>query len=102
MIWRGISVSPDYILLLAVPVALLSGRFLGFLRDWIPFIAIYLGYEALRGIADRTGIAPHVRDIAGVETWFFGGHLPSAVLQAATAGGLRYTLTLATTVVYFA
>jgi membrane-associated phospholipid phosphatase len=101
MIWRGISVSPDYILLLAVPVALLSGRFLGFLRDWIPFIAIYLGYEALRGIAGRTGIAPHVRDIAGVETGLFGGHVPSAVLQAATPGTLGRALALITTVVYF-
>ena len=33
MIWRGISVSPDYLLLIVVPVAMLSGRFLGFLRD---------------------------------------------------------------------
>lgn len=101
MIWRGISVSPDYILLLAVPVALLSGRFLGFLRDWIPFIAIYLGYEALRGIAGRTGIAPHVRDIAGIETALFGGHVPSAALQAATPGTLGRDLAFATTVVYF-
>ncbi len=33
MIWRGISVSPDYLLLLMLPVALVSGRFLRFLRD---------------------------------------------------------------------
>jgi membrane-associated phospholipid phosphatase len=101
MIWRGISVSPDYILLLAVPIALLSGRFLGFLRDWIPFVAIYLGYEALRGIAGKTGIAPHVRDIAGIETAIFGGHVPSAVLQAATPGTLGRALAFITTVVYF-
>jgi hypothetical protein len=30
MIWRGISVSPDYLLLILVPIALLSGRLLGF------------------------------------------------------------------------
>ena len=29
MIWRGISVSPDYLLLILVPVAVLSGRFAG-------------------------------------------------------------------------
>jgi len=34
MIWRGISVSPDYLLLILVPVALLSGRAFAFLRDW--------------------------------------------------------------------
>jgi len=101
MIWRGISVSPDYILLLAVPVALLSGHVFRFLRDWIPFIAIYLGYEALRGIADKTGIAPHVSDIAGIETAIFGGHVPSAVLQAATAGNVQRPLAYLATVVYF-
>jgi hypothetical protein len=54
MIWRGVSVSPDYLLLILVPVALLSGRFLRFLRDWVPFIALFLGYEAVRGIAPKS------------------------------------------------
>ena len=42
MIWRGISVSPDYLLLLMVPIALASGRLLGFLRDRVPFMALFL------------------------------------------------------------
>ena len=81
MIWRGVSVSPDYLLLLMVPVALLSGRFLRFLGDWVPFVAIFLGWEAMRGIAPKTGFAPHVGDLAAAERWLFGGHLPSASLQ---------------------
>jgi len=81
MIWRGISVSPDYLLLLMVPVALLSGRFVRFLGDWVPFVAIFLGWEAMRGIAPKTGISPHVGDLAAAERWLFGGHLPSASLQ---------------------
>jgi membrane-associated phospholipid phosphatase len=101
MIWRGISVSPDYILLLLVPVALLSGRFLGFLRDWIPFIAIFLGYEGMRSIAPNTGIAPHVFDIANIERTIFGGHIPSAVLQATFTGGIGRFLAYFATVVYF-
>jgi hypothetical protein len=67
MIWRGISVSPDYLLLVLIPVALLSGRFLGFLRDWVPFVVIFLGWEAMRGIASKTGFAPHVRDLADLK-----------------------------------
>src|SRR5438309_7038810 len=101
MIWRGISVSPDYILLLCVPVALLSGHVFGFLRDWIPFVAIFLGYEALRGIAPKLGIPPHVSDVAGIETAIFGGHVPSAVLQAATPVALGRVLAYGATVVYF-
>jgi membrane-associated phospholipid phosphatase len=101
MIWRGISVSPDYILLLCVPIALLSGHVLGFLRDWIPFVAIFLGYEALRDVAPRLGIPPHVSDIAGIETGIFGGHVPSAVLQATFTGTGGRVLAYAATVVYF-
>jgi membrane-associated phospholipid phosphatase len=101
MIWRGISVSPDYILLLCVPVALLSGRFLGFLRDFVPFVAIFLGYEAMRGIAPKVDIPPHVNDIVQVETTMFGGHVPSAVLQGALEGTLGRVLAYAATVVYF-
>jgi membrane-associated phospholipid phosphatase len=101
MIWRGISVSPDYILLLCVPIALLSGRFLGFLRDWVPFVAIFLGYEAMRGIAPKIGLAPHVNDIVNAESSMFAGHLPSAVLQTATPGGLGRALAYLATVAYF-
>jgi membrane-associated phospholipid phosphatase len=102
MIWRGISVSPDYLLFLLIPVALLSGRFLGFLRDWVPFVVIFLGWEAMRGVAPKTGFAPHVADLAHAETALFGGHLPTAVLQQAlNVGSLGRVLSYAATVVYF-
>jgi membrane-associated phospholipid phosphatase len=102
MIWRGISVSPDYLLFLLIPVALLSGRFLGFLRDWVPFVVIFLGWEAMRGIADKTGFVPHVSDLAHLETGMFGGYLPTAVLQQAlNVGTLGRVLAYAATVVYF-
>ncbi len=101
MIWRGVSVSPDYILLLCVPIALLSGHILRFLRDWIPFVAIFLGYEAMRGIAPKVGIAPHVSDLAAIEQTTFAGHLPSAVLQSITPGVLGRVIAYAATVVYF-
>ena len=99
MIWRGISVSPDYLLLILVPIALLSGRLLGFLRDWVPFIALFLGYEAVRGIAPKSGIPVHYRFIISVDKALFGGTDPSRWLQA-HLGSLRW-LAIACTVVYF-
>ena len=99
MIWRGISVSPDYLLLILVPVALLSGRFLGFLRDWVPFIALFLGYEAVRGIAPKSGIPVHYRFVISVDKALFGGTDPSQWLQA-HLGSLHW-LAIACTVVYF-
>lgn len=102
MIWRGISVSPDYLLLLLVPFVLLTGRLVRFLRDWVPFIAIFLGWEAMRGIAPKAGIAPHVADLAHIELWLFGGHLPNAVLQSLTPDVTsRSVVSFLATVVYF-
>jgi membrane-associated phospholipid phosphatase len=102
LIWRGISVTPDYLLFLLIPVALLSGRFLGFLRDWVPFVVIFLGWEALRGIAAATDFTPHVADVANIETTLFAGHLPTAVLQQAFDHGTSgRVLAYAATIVYF-
>ena len=101
MIWRGISVSPDYLLLLMLPIALVTGRFLRFLRDWVPFILIFLAWEAMRGVAPKTGIPPHVGDLAGLEKALFGGHLPTVVLQAWLANPPGRVVAYAATVVYF-
>jgi membrane-associated phospholipid phosphatase len=101
MIWRGISVSPDYLLLVFIPVALLSGRFFRFLGDWVPFIAIFLGWEAMRGIVHNDGIAPQVASLANLEKWLFFGHDPSQVLQHAVSGTTLHVLAVAATVVYF-
>jgi membrane-associated phospholipid phosphatase len=102
MIWRGISVSPDYLVLMMVPVALVSGRFLRFVGDWVPFVAIFMGWEAMRGIAPKTGFAPHVADLANAETWLFGGHLPTAVLQDwLHRGGATELIDDAATIAYF-
>ena len=99
MIWRGISVSPDYLLLILVPVAVLSGRFVAFLRDWVPFVALFLGYEALRGVAPKLGIKPQVASMVHAEKAVFFGGVPSEVLQRHVGG--VHALAVAATVVYF-
>jgi membrane-associated phospholipid phosphatase len=99
MIWRGISVSPDYLLLLMVPVALLSGRFFAFLRDWVPFVALFLGYEALSGIAPKLGIKPQIGSMVHVERELFAGRDPSEVLQRHF--GAHHWLLVVCTVIYF-
>ena len=99
MIWRGISVSPDYLLLILVPVAILSGRAVAFLRDWVPFVALFLGYEALSGIAPKLGIKPQTGSMVHIERTLFGGRDPSEVLQR-HFGGLHWLL-IACTVIYF-
>lgn len=99
MIWRGISVSPDYLLLAMVPVALLSGRFFAFLRDWVPFVALFLGYEALSGVAPKLGIQPQIASMVHIERTLFDGRDPGEVLQRHFAG--LHWLIIACTIIYF-
>ena len=56
MISRGISVTPDVVVVCFGFAAVLLGRGKLFLRDWIPFIALFLAYELMRGYADRFGL----------------------------------------------
>jgi len=99
MIGRGISVSPDYLLLILVPVAALSGRLAAFARDWVPFVALFLGYEALRRVAPKLGIRPQVASMVRLEKAVFFGRVPSQVLQR-HLGGI-HPLVTAATVIYF-
>ncbi len=101
MIWRGVSVSPDYILVLLVPIGLLSGHFFGYLRDWIPFVAIFLGWEAMRGIAPKLGFPIHMADLANIERTLFLGQYPNHLLQTWISGNAQHVLTLVGTLVYF-
>ena len=89
-------VSLLYLLLVS---GVLSGRFLRFLRDWVPFIALFLGYEAVRGIARKSRIPVHYGYVIRIDKALFGGTDPSQWLQA-HLGSLRW-LAIACTVVYF-
>lgn len=95
-------VTPDILLLLFVPIALLTGRVIAFLRDWVPLLALLFGWEAMRGVADRTGASAYTGTWR-IEQWMFGGRLPTVVLQQlARTHGWTGWLDPAMTVVYFA
>jgi len=81
MLWRGVSIEPEWTLLalLVVAVALGCGR--TFIEDWAPFLLLFFAYEAMRGFAAKTGFAPH--DLSGLERAIFGGAIPTLVLQRA-------------------
>jgi membrane-associated phospholipid phosphatase len=79
MLWRGISIEPEWVVLALLVVAIAMGRGLTFVADWGPFLILFLAYEAMRGFASKTGFEP--RDLSGLERWLFGGSLPTLVLQ---------------------
>jgi hypothetical protein len=83
MLVRGVSITPDVLLVAFGLAAVLLGRGRLFLRDWIPFIGLFFAYELMRGYADNIGLAVHVTDVLAVERLLFFGYVPTQVLQAA-------------------
>ena len=81
MIARGISVTPELIVVAFGLAALLLGRGKLFVRDWIPFLALFFAYELMRGYADKFGLPIHVTDIVSMERIIGLGGLPTTYLQ---------------------
>jgi len=81
MLWRGISIEPEWVVLALLVIAIALGRGRTFIADWGPFLILFFGYEAMRGFAAKTGFAPH--DLSGMERAVFGGTLPTLTLQHA-------------------
>jgi hypothetical protein len=79
MLWRGIEIEPEWVVLALLLIALAMGRGTQFLKDWTPFLVLFLAYEAMRGFAAKTGFAPH--DVSGLERSLFGGQIPTVWLQ---------------------
>ena len=81
MLWRGVSIEPEWVVLALLVIAVAMGRGLTFVADWGPFLLLFLAYEAMRGFAAKTGFAPH--DLSGLEKAVFAGTLPTVTLQHA-------------------
>jgi hypothetical protein len=81
MIARGISVTPELIVIAFGLAALLLGRGKLFVRDWIPFLALFFAYELMRGYADKFGLPIHVTDVVSIERIIGLGGLPTTWLQ---------------------
>jgi membrane-associated phospholipid phosphatase len=79
MLWQGVSIEPEWVLLVLLVIAVALGRGRTFITDWTPFLLLFLAYEAMRGFASKTNFAPH--DLSGMERWLFAGAIPTLILQ---------------------
>jgi len=54
-----------------------------FMRDWVPYVALFFLYEFLRGYADDLSPFYHntLYAVHFIEEWLFGGTIPSVTLQ---------------------
>jgi membrane-associated phospholipid phosphatase len=80
MLWRGISIEPEWVVLALLVIAIAMGRGRVFIADWGPFLILFFAYEAMRGFASKTGFAAN--DLSGLEKTVFG-FLPTVSLQHA-------------------
>lgn len=55
--------------------------------DFVPFILLFLSYEALRGVAYAySGSRVHFQSLISAEAFLFGGKIPTQVLQSLCLG----------------
>ncbi len=80
MLWHHLWFSPDHFFLMAALAAICLGSFWQFLRDWIPFVLLFLSYEYLRGLAPILNHTVHINAMINVDTFIFGS-VPAVFLQ---------------------
>jgi hypothetical protein len=99
MLWRGVSIEPQWVALALLVIAIAVGRGKQFIFDFTPFLLLFFAYEAMRTFAAASG-AGH--DISGLERALFLGRVPSETLQAAFYNAHQVGwLDVAAMVVYF-
>jgi membrane-associated phospholipid phosphatase len=79
MLWRGVEIEPQWVVLAVLVIALALGRGREFVTDWLPFLLLFFAYEVMRGFAAKTGFAPH--DLGRIELALFRGTLPTEFMQ---------------------
>jgi len=101
MLSRNVSITPDRLFVVLLFAAVIVGRLKSFLRDWLPFVALLLAYEMLRGFADNH-FSVHVASLVTWERTVFAGHLPTEVMQRHLyqAGQVRWH-DIGATIIYF-
>lgn len=101
MLFRNVSITPDRLFIFLLFAAIIIGRLKSFLRDWVPFLALLLAYEMLRGFADNH-FTVHVGSLVTAEKALFAGYLPTQVLQDLfyKAGSVGWQ-DIAATIIYF-
>ena len=83
MFQRGLAITPDVLAVAFGLSAVMLGRGRLFLRDWIPFVALLLAYELMRGVADDSGLEVHVEGMVLADRLISFGVIPTQVLQEA-------------------
>lgn len=103
MVLKRAAVTADVFVVFVSVVAVMLGRGRAFVRDWAPFLLIFLAWEAMRGVANRFGAEVQSDAVIAVERFISFGIVPPEELQRLLhTPGVVGPLELATAVVYAA
>ncbi|OGY29150.1 MAG: hypothetical protein A3F35_03110 [Candidatus Woykebacteria bacterium RIFCSPHIGHO2_12_FULL_45_10] len=80
LLWHRMWFSPDHFFLAGIVAAMFLGGTLQFLKDWVPFILLFLGYESMRGLAPILNSNVHIYELINADKWLFG-YIPTIRLQ---------------------
>lgn len=100
MLLDNASLTPDRIVLVLFIAAVALGQGVRFLRDWLPFMVLFLAYEGLRGLADFSGDV-NIGNIISAERVLTGATIPTIWLQSQLFHGSPSWLDIASTTIYF-
>ena len=81
MVLRRAALSPDVFVVFVSVIAVMLGRGKAFIRDWAPFLLIFLAWEAMRGIANQFGATVQSDSIIAVARFIGFGHVLPVLLQ---------------------
>lgn len=82
MVMRRAALSPDVFFVFVSVIAVMLGRGKAFVRDWAPFLLLFLAWEAMRGVAYQFGAEVQSDSVIAVERYLaFGQVLPVALQQ---------------------
>ena len=72
---------PEFLILIFLIYAAYNQRIWRFLKDWLPFITVFLSYEAMYGVVGVVAANNLHSGPLNLELALFGGSIPSLVLQ---------------------
>jgi membrane-associated phospholipid phosphatase len=82
MVLRRAALSPDVFFVFVSVIAVMLGRGKAFVRDWAPFLLLFLAWEAMRGVAYQFGAEVQSDSVIAVERFVaFGQVMPVALQQ---------------------
>jgi hypothetical protein len=103
MVLRRATLSPEVFVVFAGVIAVMLGRGRAFVRDWAPFLLIFLAWQLARSLADDIGARVQSDAIIAIERFISFGTVPSVEAQKAWyVPGQISALDVSMTLVYLA